>query len=108
MKRILALTMLSLILFSGYACARCKYDSRNHLIYDDTIRGRRRAAEQAQLEQQSKIQAAAAAKLDYDKLMEELDEKPVKKSNYIQSKNAELRVLPESTLKSNFIQSINK
>ena len=107
MKRILSLAILSLILFSGYACARCKYDSRGHLIYDDTIRGRRRAA-QVQVEQQAKLQAAAAAKIDYDKAMEELDEKPIKKSNYIQSRNATPRNLPDSTLKSNFIQSRNR
>jgi len=107
MKRILTLALLSLILFSGYACARCKYDSKGHLIYDDTIRGRRRAA-QLQIEQQSKIQAAAAAKLDYDKLMEELEGTPAKKSNFIQSKNTEPRVLPESTLKSNYVQNQDK
>ena len=107
-SKVLSLTLLSLILFSGYACARCKYDSTGrHLIYDDTIRGRRRAAAEAQLQQQ-KIQAAAAAKLDYEKLMEDLDEKPAKKSNYIQSRNSVPRELPETTLKSNYVQRVDK
>ena len=102
MKRILSLTILTLMLFSGFACARCKYDSTGrHLIYDDTIRGRRKAAQQ-QVEQQAKIQAAAAAKINYDY---DFNYKPsTLKSNYIQNKNGETRVLPESTLRSNYIQ----
>ena len=95
--------MLSLMLFGTWASARCVYDSTGrHLIYDDTIRGRRRAAAQAKLDQQNKLQAAAAAKVDYEAASEELDKTSTLKSNYIQSRNAAPRNLPSSNLKSNF------
>ena len=105
MKRILSLTLMSLMLFSGYASARNIYDSYGHLIYDDSIRGRQRAAK-IQAEQR-KIQAAAAARLDIENLNEELN-KPTDsnlKSNYIQSQYGQVRELPDSNLKSNYIQS---
>jgi len=87
MKKLLSLTLLSMILFCGYANARNIYDSRGHLIYDGTLRGQKRAAA-AKAEQEKKMQAAAAAKLDYEQLIQEIDTaKPVRKSNYIQSRN---------------------
>ena len=105
MKKVLSLTLMALIMFGGYACARNIYDSTGrHLIYDGSIRGRQRAAKQAELQQKAKIEAAAAAKLDYDKLENELKTKPLQ-SNYIQTKNGATRELTPSKLKSNYIQS---
>ena len=103
MKKILSLTLLSLLLLGGYASARNVYDINGHTLYDDTIRGKQRATAQAKLNEQKKIQAAAAAKIT-EETMENLDAQ-TKKSNYIQSKNGEKRDLPDSTLKSNYIQS---
>ena len=103
MKKLLSLIIMSLILFSGYTSARCIYDSKGHLIYDDTIRGRKRAAQAAKLKP---VEAAAAAKIDYDKEIAELDNEKPNKSNYIQ--RGTVRDLPQSTLKSNYIQSRNK
>lgn len=103
MRKLLSLIVMSLIILGGCANARCIYDSRGKLIYDDTIRGRQRAKLQA--EQQAKIQAAAAAKVNIETI-EEANE-PVKKSNYIQSKNGTTRELPETKLKSNYIQSLD-
>jgi len=100
MKRILSLILMTLILTCGYVNARCIYDSTGRkLIYDDTIRGRQRAAK-AKMEQEKRMQAAAAAKIDY---VDSADT-TVRKSNYIQSKNGTTRLLPASSLKSNYIQ----
>ena len=101
MKKLLSLTLMSLIIFGGYASARNIYDSTGrHLIYDNTLRGRKRALK---AEQQNKIQAAAAAKIDYNQNIEEVE----LKSNYIQSASSLKRELPKSNLKSNYIQSKN-
>lgn len=108
MKRILSLALLSLILLAGYASARNIYDSTGrHLIYDDTLRGQKRAAA-AKAEQAKKMQAAAAAKIDYETFLEEQNKKPARKSNFIQSKNKETNEYAETTLKSNYIQSIER
>lgn len=87
MKKLLSLALLSALLLGGWAGARNIYDSTGrHLIYDGTIRGQKRAAAE-KAEQQKKMQAAAAAKLDYEQALRELEDASVKKSNYIQSKN---------------------
>jgi len=100
MKKLLSLIMLSLLIFSGYVSARCIYDSTGrHLIYDDTIRGRRKA--KALAKQQKAFQVAAAAKITE----EEETKTPAKKSNYIQSPLGRMYQLPDSNLKSNYVQS---
>ena len=114
MKKLLSLTLMTLIMFCGYASARCIYDSTGrHMIYNDTLRARRAAqAQNAQTKQvvvvqQNTVQAAAAAKIDYDKLLQELEETPAEKkdrNNFAKSRIPR-RELPESTLKSNYIQS---
>lgn len=87
MKKLLSLTLLSALMLGGWASARNIYDSTGrNLIYDGTLRGQKRAAAQ-KVEQQRKIQAAAAAKLDYEQALKELEKPVVRKSNYIQSKN---------------------
>jgi len=65
MRKILTLTLLMLLTMGGYAGARTVYDSTGrHIIYDDSIRGHKRAAQSTQI--QKPIQAAAAAKLNYE------------------------------------------
>ena len=65
MKKTFILTLLALLTVGGYANARTLYDSTGrHIIYDDSIRGHKRAAQAAQM--QKPMQAAAAAKLDYN------------------------------------------
>ncbi len=93
MKKILAFTLLILLTSANYVCARTIYDSTGrHIIYDDTIRGQKRAQQQ-KLERQRKLQGAAAAKLDYEQALKELEpEKP--KTNYYQDS-------PEYKLKHN-------
>ena len=82
MKRILTLTLLILLASTSFVCARVKYDSTGrHIIYDDTIRGRQRAAA-AQEAQQRRMEAAAAARLDYEEALRIIEEKP--KTNFYQ------------------------
>ena len=83
MKKILALTLLVLLTTGSYVSARTVYDSTGrHIIYDGTIRGQKRAA-QEKIQQQKKMQAAAAAKLNYDEAVQSLEEaKP--KTNFYQ------------------------
>lgn len=65
MKKILALSLLTMLAFSMSTLARVKYDSTGRtIIYDDTIRGQQRAQEAKQIEQ--KRQGMAAARIDYD------------------------------------------
>ncbi len=108
MKKLISLTLLALFIFCNYASARNIYDSTGRkLLYDGTIRGRKRAAKEAQLmQQQQKLQAAAAAKINYEN--SDTNETKIKQSNYIQSKNGKTRTLPDSNLKSNYIQNMNK
>jgi len=64
MKKLLTLTLIAMFAFCGFAQARVQYDSTGrNIIQDNTIRGQKR---QAQYNQQRKIQAAAAARIDYD------------------------------------------
>ena len=78
--------LLSLFIFTFTLCTavygRTIYDSTNKIIYDDTLRGQRRAAQQKAME--NKIQAAAAAKIDYDKALKNLENEGNLKSNYYQ------------------------
>ena len=104
MKKLLTLTILSLILFGGYASARNIYDSTGrHLIYDGTIRGRQRAAAAAKLKNQ-KIQAAAAAKINYEDDENDSGCRRNIKFNYIQGKSAFTPNLPDANLKANYLE----
>ena len=85
MKKILAISLLLMFGYCTYAEARTKYDATGRkIIYDSTIRGRKRAAE-AQRVQEEKIQAAAAAKLDYEAMLKSL-ETPKPKTNFYQDR----------------------
>ena len=71
--------------FAVCAEARTKYDSTGRkVIYDNTIRGRKRAAE-AQKEIDRKMKAAAAAKMNYEEALKTL-EKPKPKTNFYQDR----------------------
>ena len=85
MKKILVVSLLLMFGFCTYAEARTKYDETGRkVIYDNTIRGRKRAAE-AQKIQEQKIQAAAAARLDYETMLKTL-ETPKPKTNFYQDR----------------------
>ena len=85
MKMSVVISMLLIFAFGTYAEARTKYDSTGrNIIYDGTLRGRKRAAE-AQEMRIKKMQAAAAAKLDYEDVLKTL-ETPKPKSNYYQDR----------------------
>ena len=86
MKKVLSLALLTTLILSMSAIARVQYDSTGRkIIYDDTIRGQRRAEERA--ENYKKIQAAAAAaRIDYEKYMYEINDNNLK-SNYYQKRN---------------------
>ena len=84
MKKILAMSLWSLFVLSNVAMARTIYDSKNQIIYNDTIRGHRQAAK-AKAEREKKLQAAAAARLDYEAALKTL-EKPQPKTNFWQDR----------------------
>ena len=74
MKKLLASTLLILFVTASYVSARNVYDSTGrHIIYDDTIRGQKRAQQQ-KIEEKKKMQAAAAAKINYEKALKDLEE----------------------------------
>jgi hypothetical protein len=87
MKKILALSLLTLVFTGSFVSARTIYDSTGrHIIQDGTIRGQKRAA-QERLEQQRKMKAAAAAKLNYEEALKSLETpQQTLKSNYINAK----------------------
>ena len=73
MKKTLSLALLSALILSFSAMARVEYDSTGrYIVKDTTIRGQKRA-EQIQTQQERKIQAAAAARIDYEKALRDLD-----------------------------------
>ena len=85
MKKLLIISMLLMFGFCTYSEARVQYDSTGrNIIVNDTIRGRRQAAE-AQKEQQRKIQAAAAGKIDYEQIFKSTEPQGLK-SNYYQDR----------------------
>ena len=89
MNKILSLSLLTLILTASFVSARTQYDSTGqHIIYDDTIRGQKRAYER-QIEQQRKVQAAAAAKINYEQALKELENDSLK-TNTSETKNQNL------------------
>jgi hypothetical protein len=85
MKKALVISMLLIFAFGAYAEARTKYDSTGrNVVYDGTLRGRKRAAEQQKM-YEKKMEAAAAARLNYEQALKELEPKrPV--SNFYQDK----------------------
>ncbi|MBQ8636269.1 hypothetical protein IJX73_00600 [bacterium] len=85
MKKALIISMLLIFAFGTYAEARTKYDSTGrNVIYDGTLRGRKRAAEQQKM-YEKKMQAAAAARLDYEQALKSMQpQKP--KSNFYQDR----------------------
>ena len=85
MKKISILSLIALMAFTSIASAKTIYDSTGrNIVKDDTIRGQKRAIEQ-QRENQRKMQAAAAAKIDYEKALKSLEqEKP--KTNFYQDR----------------------
>lgn len=88
MKKILVISLLCLFSFALCVDARTKYDETGrNIIYDGTLRGRKKAAEAQKLQAQ-KLQAAAAAKLNYEEALKSLEPEPVKKpvSNYYQDR----------------------
>ena len=85
MKKLFIISMLLMFGFGTYVEARVQYDETGrNIVKDDTIRGRRRAAE-LQREQQRKLEAAAAAKLDYEAALKTL-ETPKPKTNFYQDR----------------------
>lgn len=85
MKKLLIVSMLLMFGFGTYAEARVQYDSTGRtMITNDTIRGRRQAAE-VQRETQRKLEAAAAAKLDYEEALKSI-ETPKPKTNFYQDR----------------------
>lgn len=73
MKKTLSLALVSALMLSLSVLARVEYDSTGrYIIKDTTIRGQKRA-EQLQNQQERKIQAAAAARIDYEKALRDLN-----------------------------------
>ena len=100
MKKAIILTLL-LFLASGIyigASARTQYDSTGrHIIYNDTIRGRKQAA----YERMNSTRAAAAAKVDYENESKAVVESQKPKSNYYHSseKYKNRNMMPENTIR---------
>ena len=87
MKKIFIVSLLLMFGFMTYCEARVEYDSTGRrIIYNDTIRGRRQAAE-VQKQNQRQFQAAAAAKMNYEQALKNIEkEETLLKSNYIQNR----------------------
>ena len=82
MKKVFVYAFLIVFAFANIAQARVQYDEAGRkIIQDDTIRGRKRAA-QTQIQENRKIQAAAAAKIDYAAELEKLENDTNLKNNY--------------------------
>ena len=85
MKKILISSLLLMFAFSASSFARTIYDSTGrNIVHDGTLRGQKREAAQ-KLEQQRKMKAAAAAKLDYEAALKSLEE-PKPKTNFYQDR----------------------
>ncbi|MBQ7287102.1 MAG: hypothetical protein IJW73_05010 [Candidatus Gastranaerophilales bacterium] len=85
MKKIFAISFLLMFALCSLAEARVQYDSTGrNIVNDNTIRGRKRAAE-AQREYQRKMEAAAAARMDYEEALKSL-ETPKPKTNFYQDR----------------------
>ena len=85
MKKFSVMFLLSMFVFCGVAQARTVYDSTGrHIVQHSTIRGQKREAAQ-KAEYTRKMEAAAAAKLDYEQALKALENEEMK-SNYYQDK----------------------
>ena len=81
MKKLFIVSLMLVFGFTAYCEARTVYDSTGrNIVKDGTIRGKRRAAEAEKIKQQ-KLQAAAAAKLNYEEALKSLEE-PKPKTNF--------------------------
>lgn len=85
MKKFLIISLMLMFGFTAYVEARVQYDETGrNMVTNDTIRGRRQAAE-VQKTQQRKLEAAAAAKMDYEQALRSLEaQKP--KTNFYQDR----------------------
>ena len=88
MKKLLVISLLTVFAFgvsSTYVSARTVYDSTGrHIVKDDTLRAQKKARAER------KIQAAAAAKINYEEDITQQKEEtiqPLFKSNYYQDRN---------------------
>ena len=85
MKKYLVLSLLTMFVFCGFASARNVYDSTGRtVVKDNTLRGQKRAAV-AKAQEKRKLEAAAAAKLDYEEFLKTLEE-PKPKPNFYQDR----------------------
>lgn len=85
MKKYLVLSLLVMFTFCGFASARNVYDSTGRkIIHDSTLRGQKRAAA-LKAQEKRKMEAAAAAKLDYEEALKALEE-PKPKTNFYQDR----------------------
>lgn len=85
MKKLLVISLLLMFGFGTYVEARVQYDETGrNIVKDDTIRGRRRAAE-IERAQQRKLEAAAAARMNYEDALKSL-ETPKPKTNFYQDR----------------------
>ena len=85
MKKFYSFIFICILALSCYASARTQYDSTGKILYDDTIRGQQRAQMQ-KAQEQKKMQAAAAAKIDYEQALKSI-ESQIPKTNYYQDSN---------------------
>lgn len=84
MKKALIISLLLMFGFGTYCEARVKYDSTGRkIIEDNTIRGRQRAQQAKELREQ-RIEAAAAAKMNYEEALRYIENKP--KTNFYQDR----------------------
>lgn len=90
MKKFLIVAILLIVSFGTYTEARVQYDETGRtIVKDDTIRGRKRAAE-AQRIKEERTRAALAAKLDYEDAIRYIENKP--KTNFYQSRIKEIKI----------------
>ena len=85
MKKILISSLLLMFALNGITLARTIYDSTGrNIVHDGTLRGQKREAA-LKKEQQRKMQAAAAARLNYEEALKTLEE-PKPKTNFYQDR----------------------
>ena len=87
MKKLLAISFLVIFATANFTLARVQYDSTGRkILVDDTIRGRKRAA-QVKYENSRKMQAAAAARINYEQELKKLENQETNlKHNYYSKK----------------------
>ena len=81
MKKFLSFALIMTFALTAGCFARVQYDQTGrYIVKDNTIRGKKRAA-QAEIQDQRRIKAAAAAKIDYEKALHELETQQYNKYN---------------------------